>query len=68
MNRRAEGLTYIALAAAFAVSLTACKKQEMPTPTTPDPKAAQTEVTHSDAGTTTTFAPPAEGPKAPAAN
>lgn len=68
MKMRAEGMTLIALLAAFAVSIAACKKQEVPTPTTPEPKAAQTEVTQSDSGTTTTFPPPAEEPKAPPAN
>lgn len=53
----------LALLAAFAVSLTACKKPEEPTPT-PAPQA-QTEVTQSDSGTTTTFPPPAEEPQAP---
>ena len=63
---RTEAMTRIALLAALAVSIGACKKQEVPTPT-PEPKAAQTEVTQSDSGTTTTFAPPAEEPKAPPA-
>jgi hypothetical protein len=63
---RTEGLTGVALLAAFAVSIASCKKQDVPTPT-PEPKAAQTEVTQSDSGTTTTFAPPAEEPTAPPA-
>jgi hypothetical protein len=67
MTMRSDRLTRIVLLAVVAVSIAACKKQEVPTPT-PEPKAAQTEVTQSDAGTTTTFAPPAEEPKAPAAN
>jgi hypothetical protein len=67
MKMRAEGMTRLTLLVVFAVSVAACKKHEEPTPT-PEPKAAQTEVTQSDAGTTTTFAPPAEAPTAAPAN
>jgi hypothetical protein len=64
MKMHAQGLAQLALLAAFAASLAACKKPEEPTPT-PAPTAAQTEVTQHDAGTTTTFAPPADEPQAP---
>jgi ABC-type uncharacterized transport system auxiliary subunit len=65
---RTEAMTRVVLVAAFALSIAACKKQDVPTPT-PEPKAAETEVIQSDSGTTTTFAPPAEAPQAaPAAN
>ena len=57
-------LSQLALLAAFAVSLAACKKPE--DPAQPAPQAAQNEVTQSDSGTTTTFAPPADEPGAPA--
>ncbi|MEJ1960573.1 MAG: hypothetical protein WDO56_03105 [Gammaproteobacteria bacterium] len=62
MDARFDSVARLALLAAFAVSLAACKKPEMPTPT-PEPKAAasaQTEVTQSDSGTTTTYPPPAQ--------
>jgi hypothetical protein len=62
-----DSLARLALVAAFAVSLAACKKPETPTPI-PEPKAAQTEVTQSDPGTTTTYAPPAAEPQQPPAN
>ena len=65
MKRYAKGLAQLALLAAFAAGITACKKPEEPTPT-PAPQA-QTEVTQSDSGTTTTFAPPAPDPQAPPA-
>jgi hypothetical protein len=55
------------LAVSLAMALASCKKQEEPTPT-PAPQAAQTEVTQSDGGTTTTFAPPADEPQSPPAN
>lgn len=60
---RFDSLARLTLLAAFAVSVAACNKPETPTPT-PEPKAAaQTEVTQSNAGTTTTFAPPAAEPQ-----
>jgi hypothetical protein len=65
-HARFDSLARLALLVALATSLAACKKPEVPTPTTPEPKAAQTEVTQSDAGTTTTYAPPAAEPQAPA--
>jgi hypothetical protein len=68
MKMNAKGLARLALlAAAVAAGFTACKKPEEPTPT-PAPQAAETEVTQSDSGTTTTYAPPAAEPQsAPAA-
>ena len=53
----------LALLATVALGLSACKQPEVPAPKPAEPKAAQTEVTQSDSGTTTTFAPPAPEPK-----
>ena len=61
-HARFSSLAPVAMLAAVALGLGACKKPEVPTPT-PEPKAAQTEVSQSDSGTTTTFAPPAAEPK-----
>jgi hypothetical protein len=63
IHARFNSLVPMAVLAALALGLSACKKPpEAPTPS-PEPKAAQTEVTQSDSGTTTTFAPPAEAPQ-----
>jgi hypothetical protein len=57
-----------AIALAIVLGVAACKKAPEPTPT-PSPQAApRTEVTQSDSGTTTTFAPPAAEPQAPPTN
>ena len=66
-HARFDSLARLALFAALATSLAACKKPEVPTPS-PEPKAAETEVTQSDAGTTTTYAPPAAEPQQAPAN
>lgn len=50
-------------AVALAFGLSACNKPpETPAPSS-EPRAAETEVTQSDSGTTTTFAPPAPAPQ-----
>ena len=56
MKMHVQGLARLVLLVALPASLVACKKAEPPTPS-PEPTAAQTEVTQSDSGTTTTFAP-----------
>jgi hypothetical protein len=57
------------LAAATAVlAIAACKKPDAPAPNAPaEPQAAQTSVTESANGKSTTFAPPAAEPQEPAA-
>jgi len=64
IHARFNSLVPMAVVAALALGLSACKKPpEAPTPS-PEPKAAaDTEVTQSDSGTTTTFAPPAQAPQ-----
>ena len=65
---RFDSLLPVAALATMALALSACNKPpETPKPA-PEPKAAQTEVTSSDSGTTTTFAPPAPEPQAPPAS
>ena len=68
IHARFDSLAPVAVLAALALALSACNKPpETPKPDT-EPKAAQTEVTQSDSGTTTTFAPPAPEPQAPPAS
>ena len=76
MKMHARGLAGVGLRVAsvaagalvIILGVAACKKAPDPTPT-PAPQAApQTEVTQSDSGTTTTYAPPAAEPQAPPAN
>jgi hypothetical protein len=62
-HARFSSLGTVAMLAAIALGVSACKKPEVPTPAPTEPKAAQTEVSQSDSGTTTTFAPPAPEPK-----
>ena len=69
MKMHATGLAIIAGALVIVLGVAACKKAPDPTPATPAPQAApQTEVSQSDSGTTTTYAPPAPEPQAPPAN
>ena len=65
MKNSARTMVVLALVSTGACALVSCKKPPEPTP---EPQVRQTEITQSDAGTTTTFAPPAPEPQAPAAN
>lgn len=60
MKTRARWIVPMAFVAAWAATLAGCKKPDEPVPA---PQAAQTEITQSDSGTTTTFAPPAPEPQ-----
>jgi hypothetical protein len=63
IHARFDSLAPVAALAALVLALSACNKPpESPKPDA-EPKAAQTEVTQSDSGTTTTFAPPAPEPQ-----
>jgi hypothetical protein len=63
IHARFDSLAPVAVLAALALALSACNKPpEAPKPDA-EPKAAQTEVTQSDSGTTTTYAPPAPEPQ-----